>query len=56
MAFRLTPRERGFYPLFTRAAENIARAADDLAALVAAPQREGHAVRSPGPPVRAAHR
>jgi uncharacterized protein len=37
MAFRLTPHERGFYPLFTRAAENIARAADDLAALVAAP-------------------
>lgn len=36
MAFRLTPHERGFYPLFTRAAENIARAADDLAALVAA--------------------
>jgi predicted phosphate transport protein (TIGR00153 family) len=40
MAFRLTPRERGFYPLFTRAAENIARAADDLAALVAAPPAE----------------
>jgi len=36
MAFRLTPHERGFYPLFTRAAENIVRAADDLAALVAA--------------------
>ncbi len=36
MAFRLTPHERGFYPLFTRAAENIARAADELAALVAA--------------------
>src|SRR5918999_2913047 len=36
MAFRLTPYERGFYPLFTRAAENIVRAADDLAALVAA--------------------
>src|SRR5688500_1594456 len=40
MAFRLTPHERGFYPLFTRAAENIARAADDLAALVAAPPAE----------------
>jgi uncharacterized protein len=40
MAFRLTPRERGFYPLFTQAAENIARAANDLAALVAAPQDE----------------
>jgi predicted phosphate transport protein (TIGR00153 family) len=36
MAFRLTPHERGFYPLFTRAAENIVRAADDLAELVAA--------------------
>ncbi|MBW0089754.1 DUF47 domain-containing protein [Pseudonocardia sp. KRD-184] len=36
MAFRLTPHERGFYPLFTRAAENIASAADDLAKLVAA--------------------
>jgi uncharacterized protein len=36
MAFRLTPHERGFYPLFTRAAENIVRAADELAALVAA--------------------
>jgi predicted phosphate transport protein (TIGR00153 family) len=36
MGFRLTPHERGFYPLFTRAAENIVRAADDLAALVAA--------------------
>ncbi len=35
MAFRLTPHERDFYPLFTRAAENIAVAADDLAALVA---------------------
>jgi uncharacterized protein len=40
MAFRLTPHERGFYPLFTRAAENIVRAADDLAALVAAPPAE----------------
>ena len=33
MAFRLTPHERGFYPLFTRAAENIAAAADLLAAM-----------------------
>jgi predicted phosphate transport protein (TIGR00153 family) len=40
MAFRLTPHERSFYPLFTRAAENIVRAADDLAALVAAPPAE----------------
>jgi predicted phosphate transport protein (TIGR00153 family) len=40
MAFRLTPHERGFYPLFTRAAQNIARAADDLSALVAAPLEE----------------
>jgi predicted phosphate transport protein (TIGR00153 family) len=40
MAFRLTPHERGFYPLFVRAAENIVRAADDLAALVAAPPAE----------------
>ena len=37
MAFRLTPHERGFYPLFTRAAENIASTADELAKLVAAP-------------------
>ncbi|GAA1838201.1 DUF47 family protein [Pseudonocardia ailaonensis] len=36
MAFRLTPHERGFYPLFTRAAENIVVAAGELAALVAA--------------------
>jgi predicted phosphate transport protein (TIGR00153 family) len=36
MAFRLSPHERGFYPLFTRAAENIAVAADLLAELVAA--------------------
>jgi len=36
MAYRLTPHERGFYPLFTRAAENIAVAADELAKLVAA--------------------
>ena len=34
MAFRLTPHERGFYPLFTRAAENIATTADNLAELV----------------------
>jgi predicted phosphate transport protein (TIGR00153 family) len=40
MAFRLTPHERGFYPLFVRAAENIVRAADDLAELVAAPPAE----------------
>jgi hypothetical protein len=31
MAFRLTPHERGFYPLFTRAAENVVVAADELA-------------------------
>jgi uncharacterized protein len=36
MAFRLTPHERGFYPLFTKAAENIAAVADDLSKLVAA--------------------
>ena len=36
MAFRLTPHERGFYPLFTRAAENIVVAAEELAKLVAA--------------------
>jgi len=36
MAFRLTPHERGFNPLFTRAAENIVVAADELAKLVAA--------------------
>jgi uncharacterized protein len=36
MAFRLTPHERGFYPLFTRAAENIVVAADDLIKLVTA--------------------
>ena len=35
MAFRLTPHERGFYPLFTRAAENIAVAADEVAKLIA---------------------
>lgn len=36
MPFRLAPRERGFYPLFIRAAENIAAAADELSQLVAA--------------------
>lgn len=36
MAFRLTPHERGFYPLFTRAAENIVCAADELSKLVEA--------------------
>jgi predicted phosphate transport protein (TIGR00153 family) len=36
MAFRLQPRERSFYPLFTRAAENIVTAVDELARLVAA--------------------
>jgi predicted phosphate transport protein (TIGR00153 family) len=36
MAFRLTPHERGFYPLFTRAATNIVVAADLLAELVSA--------------------
>jgi uncharacterized protein len=36
VAFRLTPHERGFYPLFTQAAENIVVAADELAKLVAA--------------------
>jgi len=40
MAFRLAPHERGFYPLFTRAAENIATAADLLAELVAADPAE----------------
>ncbi len=35
MAFRLTPQERGFYPLFSRAADNIVGAADLLAELVA---------------------
>jgi predicted phosphate transport protein (TIGR00153 family) len=47
MAFRLTPHERGFYPLFTRAADNIATAADLLAELVAAEPaaREPLAVR-----------
>jgi uncharacterized protein len=36
MAFRLSPHERGFYPLFTRAAGNIAIGVDELATLVAA--------------------
>lgn len=36
MAFRLRPHERGFYPLFTAAAENIVVAADELARVVAA--------------------
>lgn len=46
MAFRLTPHERGFYPLFTKAAENIAGAAEDLAKLVAAePEHRGELAR-----------
>ena len=36
MAFRLRPVERGFYPLFTRAGENILAATHALARLVAA--------------------
>jgi uncharacterized protein len=36
MAIRLAPHERGFYPLFTQAAENIAATADEMARLVAA--------------------
>jgi predicted phosphate transport protein (TIGR00153 family) len=36
MAFRLAPHERDFYPMFTRAAENIGVAADELFELVAA--------------------
>jgi uncharacterized protein len=36
MAFRLTPHERGFYPLFAQAAQNIVGAAGMLAELVAA--------------------
>jgi predicted phosphate transport protein (TIGR00153 family) len=44
MAFRLTPHERGFYPLFSRAAENIAVAADELAKLVAADPADRHAL------------
>jgi hypothetical protein len=31
MGFRLTPTKRGFYPLFTRAAENLAEAAHQVA-------------------------
>ena len=34
MAFRLTPHERGFYPLFTRAAQNLVTTADELAKLL----------------------
>jgi predicted phosphate transport protein (TIGR00153 family) len=37
MSFGLAPRERGFYPLFTRAAENIVVAVDHLAELIATP-------------------
>lgn len=44
MAFRLTPQERGFYPLFTRAAENIAVAANELFVLVGAPAEERPAI------------
>jgi predicted phosphate transport protein (TIGR00153 family) len=44
MAFRLTPQERGFYPLFTRAAEIIATAATELSALVEAPAEERAAI------------
>jgi predicted phosphate transport protein (TIGR00153 family) len=36
MAFRLRPAERGFYPLFNRAGENILAATSDLARMVAA--------------------
>jgi uncharacterized protein len=36
MAFRLRPAERGFYPLFNRAGENILAATTDLARMVAA--------------------
>lgn len=36
MAFRLTPRERTFYPMFSEAAANVVRAAGLLAELVAA--------------------
>jgi uncharacterized protein len=34
VAFRLTPHERGFYPLFTRAAQNLVTTADELAKLL----------------------
>ncbi|MCE0766090.1 DUF47 family protein [Pseudonocardia kujensis] len=44
MAFRLTPHERGFYPLFTRAAENIVVAANELNELVGAPPDERAAI------------
>jgi predicted phosphate transport protein (TIGR00153 family) len=37
MRLSLTPREHAFYPLFTRAAENLVIAADLLAELVTAP-------------------
>jgi predicted phosphate transport protein (TIGR00153 family) len=40
MAFRLKPTERGFYPLFSAAAENIAEAARLLAELVASEPAE----------------
>lgn len=40
MVFRLKPTERGFYPLFSAAAENIAEAARLLAELVAAEPAE----------------
>src|SRR2546423_11718303 len=36
MAFRLRPAERGFYPLFNQAGDNILAATADLARLVAA--------------------
>jgi predicted phosphate transport protein (TIGR00153 family) len=36
MAFRLRPAERGFYPLFNRAGDNILAATSDLARMVAA--------------------
>ncbi len=36
MRFSLGPEERGFYPLFTQAAENILVGAQRLAELVAA--------------------
>ena len=45
MAFRLTPHERGFYPLFTRAAENIATTADCLAELVGTMRHTGPSSR-----------
>ncbi|HEY2205173.1 MAG TPA: DUF47 family protein [Pseudonocardia sp.] len=42
MGFRLTPKERGFYPLFLQAGENIAEAAAQLLTLVQAdpPERD----------------